>query len=315
MTAEQQTGVLETQVDNQETCNMLSDAALIAYLDSLEYGDGTMLDFFMRDQSEVDDTELYTLAYFMGKSLSAQVNNVGLQQAVTRVITDGANAKKDDFAEISKTMEAIDKVSIYDGVDRTLFENGVALTSATTAKNASSGKSWSDGLFNRIFQPETAGEYKWTDFWAFYVMPAVISFTMFGAMTGVLSVLEKHLNTGARAAAEAVVNSQARLASVARQTIELIHDDTARYYTSTLNGVANKASTALFGKGTLLSTTAGGKVLLGIRTFFLAVGVIFTLISLGMAIYTLFSDNVPQITAMTILPTIMCPACPATPAT
>lgn len=304
MSAAEVTAVLETNVDSQETYNELADAALITYLNSLEYGDGTMLDFFMRSESDVDDTELYTLVYYMGKDLSAQVNNVGLQQAVSRVLTDGENAKKDDFADVSKTMAAFDKVSIYEGVDRSLFEGGVALTSATTQKNASSEKSWSDDLFSRIFQPETAGAYKWYDFMAFYVLPTVVAVTMLGAMTGVVKALEaSYSRYGARTAVNYAMKGQSGLSKLAETTVTLIHDETATIYSETvLKGAANRASTVIFGKGMLVSAKTGGKVLLGIRTFFMAVSVIFTLITLGMAIYTLFSDNVAQSAKYTAIP-------------
>ena len=57
-TEEEVFDAMSTGIDSQEASNDFVDSVLLSYLDGLEYGDGTMLDFFMRDESEVDDFEL-----------------------------------------------------------------------------------------------------------------------------------------------------------------------------------------------------------------------------------------------------------------
>ncbi len=293
--------VLEKNIEVQSATNDISDAVLIEYLNGVEYGDGTMLDFFMRDESEVDDTELYSLAYFMGKKLCAQVTNVGLQQVISRVIIDGDDSKKDDFAEVSELLSGYDSVSIYEGVDRSLFDDGVALTSATTEKYTSSGKSWSEDLFDRIFQPQKAGDYKWYDFWAFYVVPAVVSASIYLGITAFLHRLDSTIGSATRTSANAMFRYHVESAKVSKLVFEnIICDET--YTERATRTVTSKLANMSYGKGSSIASTTGGKVILGIRAFFLAVTVIFTLISIGMALYTLFADNEPQTAKYSSIP-------------
>ncbi len=175
--------ILESTTDGMESNSILEevqDVALIEYLETVKYGDGTMLDFFMRDESEVDNFELYTLAYYMGNNLCAQITNVGLHQVVSRVTVDGDEVNVSDLDKITQSLDGIEQVSIYEGVDRQLFEGGVALTSATTQKSTSSLKSWWDGLFDRAFSNDS--QYKWYDLLALYVLPTVVSAMIWGGL-------------------------------------------------------------------------------------------------------------------------------------
>ena len=298
---------MSASIDAQDANSDFVDSVLVSYLDGLEYGDGTMLDFFMRDESGVDDFELYTLAYFMGNKLCAQSANVGLQQVVSRLTVVGDEAQTSDYENIEQMLLNYDEISIYEGVDRTLFENGVALTSATTNKNVSSGKSWSDGLFDRIFQPQKAGEYKWYDFVAFYIMPTVISATCYGTVVGISSHLEKTLFKDLYGKSQKKfidscmeVNRQS-IAIGKKAVFEEISFNPHLYATD--GGVA-RSSRVIFGKGTLVdgSTKSGGQLISGLRTFFFAVTVILTLVSIGMALYTLFSENEAQTVEYTTIP-------------
>ncbi len=299
---------MTTSIDGQEASNDFIDSVLLSYLNELKYGDGTMLDFFMRDESEVDDFELYNLAYFMGKKLCAQSANVGIQQVVSRLTVNGDDAQESDYESIEESLSDYEKVSIYEGVDRTLFENGVALTSATTSKNVSSGKSWSEGLFNRIFQPQKAGEYKWYDFLAFYVMPTVISATCYGTVVGISSILEKSLRQQLYGKAEKKfidgcmeVNRESIAIGKAPVFNEIKFNP---HLYATDSRAISRSSRAIFGKGTLVdgSTKSGGQLISGLRTFFFAVTVILTLVSIGMALYTLFSENEAQTAKYTTIP-------------
>ena len=293
--------VLEKNIEVQSATNDYSDAVLIEYLNSVEYAGGTMLDFFMRDESEVDDTELYSLAYFMGKKLCAQITNVSLQQVISRVIVDGEDSKKDDFAEVSELLSSIDNVSIYEGVDRSLFDDGVALTSATTEKYVSSGKSWSEDLFDRIFQPGKAGDYKWYDFLAFYVMPVIVSAGIYVGITAFVSKFESIIGLGTESMQTMVVRYHAESVKVSNIVFEnIVISET---YTETMTKTAtSKLANMTYGKGSSIASSTGGKVILGVRAFFLAVAVVFTLISMGMAIYTLFAENEPQTAKYSSIP-------------
>ena len=294
--------VLEKNIDVQSATNDFSDAVLIEYLNSVEYADGTMLDFFMRDESEVDDTELYSLAYFMGKKLCAQITNVSLQQVISRVIVDGENSKKDDFAEVSELLSSIDNVSIYEGVDRSLFDDGVALTSATTEKYVSSGKSWSEDLFDRIFQPGKAGDYKWYDFLAFYVMPVVVSAGIYVGLTAFISKFESIVGLGTKQSLSVIASTQGETVQISKLAINYIVEESSTYTEIMTKTTTSKLANLTYGKGSTIAASTGGKVILGVRAFFLAVAVVFTLISMGMAIYTLFAENEPQTAKYSSIP-------------
>ena len=281
----------EKNIDTQSVYDNVISATLIAYLDSLEYGDGTMLDFFMRDESEVDDTELYTLAYFMGNKLSAQVSNVGIEQVVSRIMIDGDEAKKDDLEDITNSLSGIDEVSIYESVDRSLFENGVALTSATTAKYVSSGKSWSDGLFSRAFQPELAGNFKWYDFLALYVLPTAISCIGYVAIQSTIVAAEKILDAGSRETVKAVVKT-------AEKATDLIYKERKFVDTNTISGYVSEK---FLGKGTCVGASSF-KFLYVLKTAFFILSIVTIIITATMAFVTLFKDNVAQTAEYSAIP-------------
>ena len=284
---------LTQNMESQAVLQNAADVVLMEYLNSIEYYGGTMLDFFMRAGDDVDDTELYTLAYFMGSKLCAQIANVGLEQVVSRVVVDCDNADQSKFDEIISSLSDYDQISLYEGVDRTLFDDGVALTSATTKKYQSSGKNWSDDLFDRMFQPEKAGEYKWCDFFAFYVAPTLILAAGTVGFFALAATLEKNL-----------------INSVTDQTINLakkcsgftfIYTEAEAYNEASTVGIKT-ASRFFFGKGSMLSTQTIGKIVLGFRLCFLALTMVATVITAVMTFYTIFKENEAQVAKYSVIP-------------
>ena len=284
---------LTQNMESQVVLQNAADVVLMEYLNSIEYYGGTMLDFFMRAGDDVDDTELYTLAYFMGSKLCAQIANVGLEQVVSRVVVDCDNADQSKFDEIISSLSDYDQISLYEGVDRTLFDDGVALTSATTKKYQSSGKNWSDDLFDRMFQPEKAGEYKWCDFFAFYVAPTLILAAGTVGFFALAATLEKNL-----------------INSVTDQTIKLakkcsgftfIYTEAEAYNEASTVGIKT-ASRFFFGKGSMLSTQTIGKIVLGFRLCFLALTMVATVITAVMTFYTIFKENEAQVAKYSVIP-------------
>ncbi len=289
-TASNLTRNMESQVVYQNA----TEIALIEYLKSLDYCDGTMFDFFMRSSDDVDDTELYTLAYFMGNKLCAQIENIGLEQVVSRVIVDSDTTDKDDFADIIGALSKYDQISIYEGVDRTLFDDGIALTSSTTKKYQSSGKNWSDDLFDRMFQPEKAGEYKWCDFFAFYVAPTVVlAAATIGIFAGIAQLERNLANTATKNATDLVSKAT---------SCELIFNEAETIYAESSRASIKMSSRVFFGKGSLLSTKTLGKVLLGFRLCFLALTVVATVVTAVMTFYTIFKDSEAQIAKYSAIP-------------
>lgn len=259
--------------ESSKTFDSFGDAGLVDYLASLEYNDGTMLDFFMRPFDEVDEIELYTLAYYMGKDLTAQLSNVGLLQTLSRILVDGNSASADKFNEINKAFEKIEKISIYDGVDRSLFENGVALTGPSVEKFVSSGKNWSDDLFSRIFRP--TDDFKWKDYFAFYVLPTVASTIVYASLFLVNHAMRKVIEKSCTEVAKNVVKGS------------LIYNDHGKklaqdYIYNHMMGYF------AYGKGLVARSSLAYRIVAGIRCAFFVLTIAMTVASIAMLIVTIF---------------------------
>ena len=150
-----------------------------------KYGDKTLLNFFAKTKDQIEKDGIETLypmaASFTKGQLAALDESTGLFQMVRDALgatvvndnnagimaqvkkdTEGAKMIKENqevIDEVDKIIETIgeDKISVYEGVDREVFDGGVAVT--TDAKSASSGSesSWSS-LFvkdGNVLQPCT----------------------------------------------------------------------------------------------------------------------------------------------------------------
>ena len=278
LTNEQFTSAVDQNAKAAEIFDNASDIALIDYLNGIEYGDGTMLTFFMRDIDEVDETELYTLAYFMGSSLASQTANVGLQQVVSRTLLDGDKTTKESFAGINACLEGAELISMYDGVDRSLFENGVALTGATVSKYTSSGRDWSEGLFGRIFQSDS--EFKWSDYFTFYVAPMLGSFILwFGTHVGNVLLDNAVMKMTAAANADLLTRNAGALG------YELIYNAPVYERTGSVFGFL------AFGKGSLSSQSMAFRVLRFFKVGFFFLTAVFLVVSMVMLFVTIFSSD------------------------
>ena len=116
--------VLNDQIDTVDAINAAANVAAVRYLQGIPYGDGTMFDFFLQDYDEVaaDSTVLYPMVASLSPGQRAGLEYISLQELVLISITD--NEYSDE------NLEELEGASIYDGVDRGIYEKGgVALTS------------------------------------------------------------------------------------------------------------------------------------------------------------------------------------------
>ena len=118
--------------------------ALYVFLEEIEYnydGGKTLLDFFLRDPNELDTEELYPLIAAMSEGQRAIAEFVGFQNLIFYAQSDAEGLEKYVTAVINSFIhEGIDDLilSVYYGVDRSLFEDGgVALSTAALRKSAS----------------------------------------------------------------------------------------------------------------------------------------------------------------------------------
>ncbi len=110
------------------------DIVVHDYLDSNEYGDGTLLDFFERDKSEFDDKdsirELYPIVKALTAGQIAGLDFLSIKDMILMAITD-----ENGFKEVKS-----DKISasIYQDVNREIYDRGgVALTDDALRAQAS----------------------------------------------------------------------------------------------------------------------------------------------------------------------------------
>ena len=108
----------------------LADVAVRKYLENIEYGDGTMLDFFNRPVEDVSDdtTEIYPLVGSLSDGQRAGLDFITLADLIMIGATDNDGYKDSGLDDIEES-------SIYAGVDRGIYEKGgVALTSDAERK-------------------------------------------------------------------------------------------------------------------------------------------------------------------------------------
>ncbi len=113
------------QLHAELIANYNADVFCHDMLEELDYGDGTMLDFFTQDTADIDDdiTLLYPLVASLTAGQRAGLEFVTLQDLVMLGATDTEGYKNARFDDLAVA-------SIYLGVDRAIYEKGgVALTS------------------------------------------------------------------------------------------------------------------------------------------------------------------------------------------
>ena len=116
---------VEIQYSAEELANASADVFCKEYLETIDYEDGTMLDFFMQPAEDIEDdiTVLYPLVASLTKGQLAGLEFITLQDLVMFGSTD-----EDGYREAA--LNELETNSIYLGVDRAIYEKGgVALTS------------------------------------------------------------------------------------------------------------------------------------------------------------------------------------------
>ena len=111
--------------------NRLTDFVAKEFLDTIEYADGTMLDFFTQEYEDVADNieMLYPLVASLTPGQRAGLEFMTLSTLVSIAGTDTNSYR-------TKDIDALEQVSVYEGVDRGIYEKGgVALTRDALRKN------------------------------------------------------------------------------------------------------------------------------------------------------------------------------------
>ena len=110
-------------VEYVETMSAIGTVCVYEFLQNEEYGDGTLLDFFLRPSDEVDTKEIYPLVASLTPGQQIGLSYVSLRELIAMTITNNEDYERAEY-------DFMEEVSIYDGVDRGIYEpGGVALTS------------------------------------------------------------------------------------------------------------------------------------------------------------------------------------------
>ncbi|MCR5203190.1 MAG: hypothetical protein K6D02_08920 [Lachnospiraceae bacterium] len=129
-------GLDQVNAVNEES-KYMETASIIVYLGANKYADKTLLEYFMQDPED-DPNLLYEFGAIFEAMTSVQAENYGeninLFTAIKYAISGDdelwSKTSKKDVNAIDDVSKDMDKISVYDGVNREMFEGGVALTQA-----------------------------------------------------------------------------------------------------------------------------------------------------------------------------------------
>ena len=118
--------LMNVEADMVKGGNAAENIVVKEYLEATEYGDGTMFEFFDRDQSEFNDEdtirELYPIVEALSGGQIAGLDFLSIKDMVIMAITN-----ENGFKTVN--MSSLEPASIYQGVNREIYEvGGVALT-------------------------------------------------------------------------------------------------------------------------------------------------------------------------------------------
>ena len=117
--------LLKAQEEEIKYLEYAEIVGLYEYLEETEYNGSTLLDFFSADSEEIEDdiNILYPIVASLSPGQRAGLEFVSLKELIAIAATDAENYSEADI-------DSIEATSVYEGVDRTIYEKGgVALTS------------------------------------------------------------------------------------------------------------------------------------------------------------------------------------------
>ena len=121
--------------------NYSETVVIYGALSTCQYGNGTLKDFFMQDYNELDSEDFYPLFVSMtdGQRAILPFVDYAFMIAMAEHTDETAKEYEKTCVETFDYYE-VDVVSVYTNVDRSLFDGGVALTTASLRKSASTGE-------------------------------------------------------------------------------------------------------------------------------------------------------------------------------
>ena len=129
----------------EEKYNLLECISYYTVLDSYEYDRESMVEFFLKDGDDLDISELYPLVSCLTEGQQEAVGYVGVDFLARYAFMSDEELENryTDFQNLLKSVDCKDVCSIYIGIDRKLFDGGVAFTdSANRECNANANNDW-----------------------------------------------------------------------------------------------------------------------------------------------------------------------------
>ena len=123
----------------------IQDITLYMLLAELTCKSGSMLDFFKRPLSEVSQNELYAVADAMSKGQRGQLEILGLRAILLNAgieLDENSAEAQEAVADNTEEKENIEPISIFEGVDRSVFTDGTALTGSAVRHEQQTGENW-----------------------------------------------------------------------------------------------------------------------------------------------------------------------------
>ena len=145
----------EAQVQQSEMLDLAANVTVAGYLESIDFGRGTMYDFFTRTSGEVAENieTLYPLIASLSDGQRAGLEFISLRELVMLSNRDVEYAAED--------LEELVETSVYEGVDRAIYEKGgVGLTSDALRSDAL--KREKNAADRRLFSTKTIVLYALT---------------------------------------------------------------------------------------------------------------------------------------------------------
>lgn len=163
---EEEVSAAFAELPENEEITWMDSFAFAKLLEGIELSDGSSLyDLVMTDPDELTTEDFYPLASVLSDGQAAMINVAGFKNVIIAALTEDDSWNRVDQYSY-KTDEPI---SVYTGIDRSLFEGGVALTSKAMVEAAANTEL---GWFGSL-DKETED--------LFYKVIGISFFTFFGA--------------------------------------------------------------------------------------------------------------------------------------
>ncbi len=219
-----------------DVTNWLAAGTQYVLLNTLVNDDISLYDLITNNEYDLNNTDrylLYPLVSVLTKGQRACLDFLPMYQIVSLGI-NGDEAYKDAMEQTDIASKEKLKVSVYDGVDRTIFGNEVALTNEALRFQASSGNDAVSGVFGSIS------------------LTSIVLYSVFAvsfAATVASWVLSSHMKSVAEQFLLDYDTAKGNISYFGKKTTQAIDDEAYNYYNQKYSDSVDAVDEALAGVG------------------------------------------------------------------